>query len=97
MIVNPPGISAKPDCCAVYPSSVCMNKGRSRVLGEGAVAEQMQINDWVLARPFPVNDEQQRRRRDERKGDDEVRFEPVIALAFVQNHLQRSEAEGNES
>src|SRR5205085_11016311 len=36
MMVNPPGIKAKPDCWAVYPSMVCINKGNKRVLPSSA-------------------------------------------------------------
>src|ERR1700733_9917645 len=57
----------------------------------------MQIDNWILVAPLPDDDEYKRGRGDERKDDDEVRFEPVFAPAFVENYLQRTEAEGDET
>ena len=34
---------------------------------------------------------------DQRESHDEVRFEPIVALAFVENDLQSAQAEGYEA
>jgi hypothetical protein len=63
--------------------------------GEG-VAKQMQVDDGILVPPLPEDHEDQRHHRDGAQPDDEVRFEPVFALPFVEDHLQRSQAERNK-
>ena len=75
MMANPPGISAMPDCWAVYPSIVCDEQGKKQGAAqqgesqhehqqvrnaEGTVAEQVQIDDGILVPPFPDDDEDQR-------------------------------------
>ena len=47
--------------------------------------------------PLPKDDEDQRRGGDHAQHYDEVRFEPVFALSFVEDHLQRSEAERDQA
>ena len=64
---------------------------------EGPVGEQVQVDDRVLARPLPVDEKQQGSRRDDRQYHDEVRFEPVFALAFIQDNLQRAQAHRHQA
>src|ERR1700690_4651658 len=57
----------------------------------------MQVDDRILVPPFPEDDKDQRRSRDHSQPHDEMRFEPVFALTFVENYLQGSEAERDET
>src|ERR1700730_6211426 len=57
----------------------------------------MEIDDGILVVPLPDQDTEQGRRADCRHNHDEMRPEPVIALTFVQDNLQRSEAQGQQS
>ena len=49
------------------------------------------------ARPLPVDQKQQGSRRDDREYHDEMRFEPVFALAFIQDNLQRAQAQRHQA
>src|SRR5580700_2277428 len=57
----------------------------------------MQIDDGILVLPFPEDDEDYRGCGYQRENHDEVRFEPIVALALVEDNLQGSEAKGNET
>src|SRR5713101_9445260 len=47
--------------------------------------------------PFPYHDEDQRCSADYGEDHDEVGFEPIFALTFVEDHLQRSHAQSHEA
>ena len=64
---------------------------------EGALPEQVQVDNGVLVAPFPPHHKQQRRRRDHKEPSNKVGLEPVIALALVQHHLQASQPQGNKA
>src|SRR5579864_1264339 len=53
----------------------------------------MQIDDRVFVPPFPDGDENKRSYRDRGQHHNEVRLEPVFALAFVEDNLQSTEPE----
>src|SRR5579859_363647 len=54
----------------------------------------MQINDRVLVRPLPKNNEDQRRNADDRENQDEMRLEPILALSLIENYLESSKSQG---
>src|ERR1700726_4112562 len=47
--------------------------------------------------PLPENDGHERSDRDRRENNDEMRFEPVIPLPLVQNHLQRAKPKSEQT
>src|ERR1700688_1898669 len=47
--------------------------------------------------PFPKYDKDERGGCDHRQYHNEIGFEPVVALTFIQYHLQRAEPESNET
>src|ERR1035438_6829776 len=53
----------------------------------------MQVDDGVFVAPLPEDDKDQRHGGDHAQHYDEVRFEPVFALSFVEDHLQRSQSD----
>src|ERR1035438_767139 len=57
----------------------------------------MKIDNRVFVIPLPEDNEDERGGRNYGQHDDEVRFEPVFALSFIENDLQRSEAERYET
>src|SRR3984885_15122378 len=57
----------------------------------------MQVDDGIFMMPLPEDDKDQRRGRDDGQPQNEVRFEPVIALTFVEDDLKGSEAERDET
>src|SRR6266550_6121023 len=57
----------------------------------------MQFDNRILLIPLPKEHEQQRRRRDQRQGQNEVRFEPIFTLALVQDDLQSSQSDSHEA
>src|SRR5208283_2025982 len=57
----------------------------------------MQVDDGVFVVPLPEDGKDQRRGRDHAQPYDEVRFEPVFALSFVEDHLQCSQAERDKT
>src|SRR5579871_1435456 len=57
----------------------------------------MQIDDRIFVPPLPDNDEDQGGRADQRQRNDEVGFEPVIALSFVEDDLQGSKSKRDKS
>src|ERR1700682_4427068 len=57
----------------------------------------MQVDDGVFVVPLPEDDEDQRHGGDHGQRQNEMRFEPVIALSLVEDHLQRSEAERDQA
>src|SRR5271154_3645286 len=57
----------------------------------------MQIDDGILMVPFPENDEQERDCGDHGKYDDEMRFEPIVALSLIKNDLQSAQAQRHET
>ena len=57
----------------------------------------MQIDDGIFVRPLPYDDEDQGDGRYQGKDHDEVRFEPIIALALVEDDLQGSQTESDEA
>ncbi len=103
MMVNPPGMSAKPDLLGgVAEQGLHEQRQQQRAAqqreaqhehqeigdGEGAIAEKMQIDDGILVPPLPDDDEDQRGCGDQGEDEDEVGFEPIVALAFVEDNLQ---------
>ena len=65
--------------------------------GEVSVFEQMQIYDGIFMPPLPDGHEHKRRYADQCQSDDEIRLEPVIALAFIEHNLQSAEAERDQA
>ena len=57
----------------------------------------MQIDDGIFVSPLPDDHEDQGGCANDRKRDDEVRFEPVFALTFVENNLQSAQAQSHKS
>jgi hypothetical protein len=57
---------------------------------EVQVLEHPHVHDRMLVEPFPHEEQHQSRHRHHRERHDELRPEPVVLLAPVQNHLQRS-------
>src|SRR6266849_6113774 len=57
----------------------------------------MQVDDGVFVAPLPKNYEDQRRDGDHGQRYDEIRFEPVVALPFIEDHLQGSKPERDET
>src|ERR1700730_4864987 len=57
----------------------------------------MQIDDGILVVPLPENHKDQSRGRDNRKHQDEMRFKPVLALTFIEDYLQRAQAQRNQT
>src|SRR5262249_13956339 len=64
---------------------------------EGAIAEEMQVDDRIFMSPFPDDHKDQRSCGDQLEGDDEIRFESIVALNFIENDLQRTQTERYES
>ena len=56
------------------------------------VLQHAEIHDGVLAREFPDDRANQPHDGNHRAADDEVRAEPIIALAFIQDHLEKTQA-----
>src|SRR5580704_16743383 len=56
----------------------------------------MQIDDGVLLIPLPDDNPSERSYGDGSQDDDEIRFEPILPLPLVENHLQGAEAKGNQ-
>ena len=52
----------------------------------------MKINDRILTAPFPPDQEEERYRRNDGEYKDQVRFEPVLPLAMLEQRLARLEA-----
>src|SRR5580704_15675138 len=57
----------------------------------------MQIDDGIFVPPFPDDEENQGCRGDQGKSQDEMRLEPIVALALVEDDLKRTEAQRNEA
>src|SRR5258708_30242780 len=57
----------------------------------------MQIDDGIFVGPLPKDHEDQGSRSDDGENHDEVRFEPIVALSFVEDDLERSQAKGYEA
>src|SRR6202522_3730456 len=57
----------------------------------------MQIDNGIFLIPLPENHEDQRGCGDYREQHNEMRFEPVIALAFVKDDLQSSQAQSHKA
>ena len=65
--------------------------------GERPVGEQVQVDYRVFAGPFPVDEKQQRADCNDREDHDKMRFKPVVALSFVQDNLQRTQAQSHQT
>src|ERR1700686_8493 len=57
----------------------------------------MQVDNRIFVPPLPKYDKNERGGRDHRQYHDEIGFEPVVALTFIQYHLQCAESESNET
>ena len=57
----------------------------------------MQVDHRVFVLPFPIDEKQQRGSRDDREGQNEVRLEPVVALSFIQDNLQRAQTQSHQA
>src|ERR1700678_103691 len=57
----------------------------------------MQVDDGIFLVPLPENDKDQRGGGNYRQPNDEMRIKPVVTLAFIEDHLQSSEAERNKA
>ena len=64
---------------------------------ERPIVKQMKIDDRVLVAPFPDNHRDQRDNGDRSHHHDEVRTKPIIALSFVEHHLQRAKPKCKQS
>src|SRR5882757_6678358 len=57
----------------------------------------MEIDDGVFVSPLPNDHEDQGRRANQRKRDNKIRLEPVVALPLVENNLQSTQPQGHKS
>src|SRR5467141_1360037 len=57
----------------------------------------MQVDDRIFVVPLPEDNKDQRRDGDYGQRYDEIRFEPIVALPFVEDHLQGSKSERDET
>src|SRR5438445_9599246 len=57
----------------------------------------MQVDDGVFVVPLPEDYKDQRRDGDHGQRYDEIRFEPIVALPFIEDHLQGSKSERDET
>src|SRR6516165_5103469 len=57
----------------------------------------MQVDDGIFVAPLPPNEEDERGGSNDREYENKLRLKPVVALTFVQNDLQRTEAERDEA
>src|SRR5579862_8331012 len=57
----------------------------------------MQIDDRVLVTPLPNKYKDQGRRSSQCQSDDEIRLEPIVTLTFIEDNLQSSESQGDET
>src|SRR5271155_2680604 len=57
----------------------------------------MEIDYGIFVMPLPYSDGDERNHADDGHGDDEVRAEPIVALAFIEDDLHGAEAEGEEA
>src|ERR1700688_1997918 len=57
----------------------------------------MQVDNRIFVPPLPKYDKDERGGCDHRQHHDEIGFEPVVALTFIQYHLQCAESESNET
>src|SRR5579862_268276 len=57
----------------------------------------MEIDHGIVVGPLPINCKEQRQRADGGEDQDEVRLEPIVALSFVENDLQRSETDRHQT
>ena len=68
---------------------------------EGAIAEHGEVEDGPVSAAnlgnFPEDEDEQRGSAHEEEGGDEVRAEPVVLLAFVEDELQGAEADGEQA
>src|ERR1700691_3543239 len=64
---------------------------------EGADFEKMEIDYGIFVMPFPDADGDERDYADDGHDDDEVGTEPIVALAFIQDHLHGAQAEGEQA
>ena len=62
---------------------------------EAAIFQKAQFNDGVLMIPLPEEGEDETERGEQAPGDDEGGGEPVVALAFIEDHLKSSKTEGD--
>ena len=64
---------------------------------ECPVGEKVQVDDRIFLPPLPVDQKQQRAGCDHRQHHDKVRLEPVVALSFIQDNLQRAQTQGHQT
>src|SRR2546426_510123 len=64
--------------------------------GEVAVGEHREVHDRIGRGQLAPHERDERERRQRRQEDDELRVEPVLALAPVERELQRAEADDHE-
>ena len=64
--------------------------------GEVALAEQVDVDDRVLALSFAQHERHQRDAADDREAGDERRLEPVVFLALVEHDFERAETDRDQ-
>src|SRR5271163_2795117 len=57
----------------------------------------MEIDYGIFVMPLPYSDGDERNHADDGHGDDEVRAEPIVALALIEDDLHGAEAEGEQA
>src|SRR6185437_5077338 len=72
-------------------------QGEAGSRGKCAIAEQTEVNDGIFRVQLPKGERDQPDHRDHRHGNDEVRTEPVVLLAFVKDNLERGNADGKQT
>src|SRR6185437_9200181 len=72
-------------------------QGEAGSRGKCAIAEQTEVNDGIFRVQLPKSERDQPDHRDHRHGNDEVRTEPVVLLAFVKDNLERGNADGKQT
>ena len=105
---RPPAESASPANCDVYPRSVCRNCGISTrllnnkiprvniirfALAKLKLLEHADVDDRRLLKPLPDHQRDQADGRDHDESRNEVRPEPIIFLALVEQDLQRADTQ----
>ena len=112
IITSVRGISARPDCVAVKPSSSCMNSGSRNMLGhqhrEHHRAEQRARGEDRILEEAQVHRGRHRGQLADDEGrpaqtpatsaqhDDRRGLEPVVALPLLEHVLQRGEADAEQ-
>jgi hypothetical protein len=84
MVTSPPGEIAS-------PAQVAGDQHDDEAGAELPPRQHLEIDQRLLARQFPRDEQQQGDRRDRREGHDEGRTEPIVELAAIENHFERAQ------